>query len=187
MLPSRRTTGPSESAAVSPLSSPSITRGVPLSSYSRRRSSFSSMSMLGGPIAADWPPDTALSAMIGPSNSRAALRFAVGQDVQEDPRARQRRARPRALPVGDVGLPQPRDGHAGRVGIVGDRRTVIRFRADRHHVVERRAEQAPGPDARDAFDVRLLPDDHTVAGRADRDLRRVELRRRAHADAMGRG
>ncbi len=97
----------------------------------------SSMSMLGGPIVAPSPPDTAESTMLAPVNSCAAGRFAVGQDVQEDARPRQRRARAGRLPVGDLGLAQPREGHARRVGVLGDRRAVEAFGADRQHVVER--------------------------------------------------
>ena len=112
----------------------------------------------------------------------SAGRFAVGQDVQEDARPRQRRGGAGRLAVGHLGLAEAREGDAGGVGVVGDRRPVVGFGGDRHHVVERAAEDPPRPDPRDAFDVGLLPHDHPVAGRADRDLGRVGLRRRAHAD-----
>ena len=110
--------GPSESAAVSPLSSPSITRGVPLASYSRRRSSFSSMSMLGGPTVADWPPGTALSAMLAPANSAPLFDSPLGRTFRKMRGPGSGEPGAGGLPVGDVGLTQPRDGDAGRFGVV---------------------------------------------------------------------
>ena len=77
------------------------------------------MSMLGGPIAAASPPGTALSAMLAPWNSAPLADSPSGRMFRKMRGPGSGEPGPGALPVGDLGLSQPRDGDARGVGVFG--------------------------------------------------------------------
>ena len=82
------------------------------------------MSMLGGPIAALAPPETAWSTTPAPENCAPFADSPSGSVFRKMRGPGSGEPGPDGLAVCDLGLAEPRDGDARRVGVVADRRAA---------------------------------------------------------------